>query len=85
MEKGTGTGREVELTAVIWKEGEAFVSLCPELGVTSCGDSVEHAASMLEEAVSLYVENARTLGLIEENLAALDTGHRWTTSIRVAV
>ncbi|RKX28280.1 MAG: type II toxin-antitoxin system HicB family antitoxin [Verrucomicrobia bacterium] len=78
-------GRLVELTAVIWEESDGFVSVCPEIGVTSCGDSVEDAARMLEEAVALYVENSRELGLMNEGSAALIPGHRWTTSIRVAV
>ncbi len=77
--------RLVELTAVIWEEADGFVSACPEIGVTSCGDSVEDAARMLEEAVSLYVENARELGLMNEGSEALIPGHRWTTSIKVAV
>jgi predicted RNase H-like HicB family nuclease len=54
------TMHEVELTAVIWEEDGVFVSLCPELGVTSCGDTVEDAATMLH--VELYLENARETG-----------------------
>ncbi len=77
--------REMELTAVVWQEDDGFVSLCPELGVTSCGDSVEDAARMLEEAVALYVENARILGILDDSLEASIRGQRWTTSIRVAV
>jgi predicted RNase H-like HicB family nuclease len=34
-----------EYTAVVWKEPEAYVSKCPELGVSSCGDSFEEAVS----------------------------------------
>jgi len=78
-------GRLLELTAVIWEENGGFVSVCPEIGVTSCGDSVEDAARMLEEAVALYVENAREIGLVDEGFATIIPGHRWTTSIRVAV
>ncbi len=78
-------GRLFELTAVIWEENDGFVSVCPEVGVTSCGDSVEDAARMLEGAVALYVENAGELGLMNEGISALIPGHRWTTSIRVAV
>lgn len=77
--------REIELTAVIWEEDDGFVSLCPELGLTSCGDNVEEAARMLEEAVALYLDNARQLGIVDESLASLTQGQRWTTSIRVAV
>jgi predicted RNase H-like HicB family nuclease len=75
----------LELTAVIWREGEDFVSLCPELGVASCGSTLENAAAMLEEAVDLFLTNARELGLLDETVGALVPGQRWTTSIRVAV
>ena len=54
-------GGYLDLTAVIWREGEDFVSLCPELGVSSCGASLEEATAMLKEAVDLYLENAREL------------------------
>ena len=75
----------VELTAVIWKEGDEFVSLCPEVGVSSCGSTLEEARAMLEEAVDLYIENARELGILEDSLGISKSGQRWTTSIRVAV
>ena len=52
--------------AIPWKETEGYVSKCPELGVTSCGDSFEEALNNLKEAVDLYLENAKELGLIEE-------------------
>lgn len=77
--------KDVEFTAVIWEEERGFVSFCPELGVTSCGNSVEHAAAMLQEAVELYLENARALGVAEEGISGGRRGHRWTTSFRVAV
>ena len=85
MAKKNETERLFELTAVIWEENDGFVSMCPEIGVTSCSDSVEDAARMLEEAVALHLENARELGLMTEDVDALIPGHRWTTSIRVAV
>ena len=75
----------VELTAVIWQEDDEFVSLCPEVGVSSCGSTLEEARTMLEEAVDLYIENARELGILEDSLAPTRSNQRWTTSIRVAV
>jgi predicted RNase H-like HicB family nuclease len=75
----------VELTAVIWQEGDDFVSLCPEVGVSSCGSTLEEAKAMLQEAVDLYIENARELGILDDALDPLATTQRWTTSIRVAV
>jgi len=55
-----------EYTAVVWKEPEAYVSKCPELGVSSCGDSFEEAVTNLREAVELYLENARQLDLMDD-------------------
>lgn len=46
------------LTAVIQREGEGCVSLCPELDVASQGDTVEEARENLREAVELFLEVA---------------------------
>jgi len=55
-----------KFTSVIWKEKEGYVSKCPELGVASAGDSVEEALQNLKEAVELYLENAKELGMLDE-------------------
>jgi predicted RNase H-like HicB family nuclease len=58
--------RRVVLTSIIWKEGDVYVSKCPELEVSSCGDTPEEALKNLKEAVELYIENARELGILED-------------------
>ncbi|MCX5724994.1 MAG: type II toxin-antitoxin system HicB family antitoxin [Nitrospirae bacterium] len=45
-------------TAVVEKEGEGYVSLCPELDVASQGATVEEAMAHLKEAVELFLECA---------------------------
>ncbi len=45
-------------TAIVEKEGAGYVSLCPELGVASQGDTVESATANLKEAVELFLECA---------------------------
>lgn len=47
-----------QLTAVIEREGDGYVALCPELDIASQGDSVEHARENLKEAVELFLETA---------------------------
>ena len=47
-----------ELTAIIQKEGDGYVSLCPELDVASQGDTVEEARANLIEALELFFETA---------------------------
>lgn len=48
------------LTAVIRKENEGYVGLCPELDVASQGDTIEEAKANLKEAVELFLECAST-------------------------
>lgn len=73
------------LTATIWQEDDAYVSLCPELGVASCGDNPDGALTMLKEAVELYLENARELGIWEDIRPALESAHHFTAPLDVAV
>lgn len=45
------------LSAVITQGDVAFVSQCPELGVTSQGKTEDDALENLREAVTLYLED----------------------------
>lgn len=46
------------LTAVIEREDDQFVALCPELDIASQGESIESARRNLVEAVELFFETA---------------------------
>jgi predicted RNase H-like HicB family nuclease len=59
----TSKGSEVSMptssyTAILEKEGDLYVALCPELDVASQGESVEGALANLKEAVELFLESA---------------------------
>ena len=45
-------------TAIVEKEGNLYVALCPELDVASQGATVEEATANLKEAVELFLEYA---------------------------
>ena len=47
-----------QLTAIIEREGDGYVSLCPELDIASQGDTIEEARNNLQEAVQLFFEAA---------------------------
>ncbi|WP_449571716.1 type II toxin-antitoxin system HicB family antitoxin [Methanospirillum sp.] len=47
-----------QLTAIIERENNGYVSLCPELDIASQGDSVEEARDNLREAIELFFEFA---------------------------
>lgn len=47
-----------ELTAIIEREGDGYVSLCPELDIASQGETIEEARTNLIEALELFFESA---------------------------
>lgn len=47
-----------QLTAIIEREGEGYVSLCPELDIASQGDTISQARENLKEALELFFECA---------------------------
>jgi predicted RNase H-like HicB family nuclease len=47
-----------QLTSLIYKEGEWFVALCPELDVASQGETQSEARENLREAVELFLDCA---------------------------
>jgi predicted RNase H-like HicB family nuclease len=49
-----------QVTAIIEREGDGYLALCPELDVASQGDSIESARKNLQEAVGLFLETATT-------------------------
>jgi predicted RNase H-like HicB family nuclease len=47
-----------QLTAVIERDGDWHVALCPELDIASQGETVEAARANLKEALELFFESA---------------------------
>jgi len=47
-----------QLTAIIQREGDGYVSFCPELDIASQGDNIEQARENLREALELFFETA---------------------------
>jgi len=48
----------LRMTAIIEREDDGYVALCPELDIASQGSSVEDARSNLIEALQLFFEAA---------------------------
>ena len=47
-----------QLTAIIEREEDAYVALCPELDIASQGKTVAEARANLKEALELFFETA---------------------------
>ncbi len=47
-----------QLTGIIEREGDGYVSLCPEFDIANQGDTIEEARNNLIEALQLFFEVA---------------------------
>ena len=59
---------EVIYRTEVFREGEQYVGLCPELNVSSFGDTPEEAKHSLHEAVDAFFEGCNILGTLVEVL-----------------
>jgi len=61
--------KRIAFNAVYKPEPEGgYSAICPELGVASQGETIEEAEANLAEAVELYLESAKELGILERVL-----------------
>ena len=68
------------LTAIIEREGNGFVALCPEVDVASQGATVDEARANLQEALELFFEAAS-----EEEVRERLHGEVYVTQVEVAL
>jgi len=73
------------LTVVIWEEEGVFVSKCPELEVASAGDTPQEALVNLEEAIELWLANAKELGILDDFFLSLTSSLKFTSSIEMDI
>lgn len=59
---------EISVRVEIFKEGDAYVALSPELNVSSFGETVDEAKKSLKEAVGAFIEECESMGTLEEVL-----------------
>ena len=52
----------------IFKEGDVYVALSPELNVSSFGETVAAAKEAIQEAIEAFIEECERMGTLEEVL-----------------
>jgi predicted RNase H-like HicB family nuclease len=52
----------------IFKEGDVYVALSPELNVSSFGETIEDAKRSIKEAIEAFVEECERMGTLEDVL-----------------
>ena len=70
----------MQLTAVIEREGDGYFALCPEVDIASQGDTIEKARSNLQEALELFFECAS-----KEEIRTRMHSEVYVTKVEVAV
>ncbi len=59
---------KIRVTEEIWREGDMYVSYCPEFDIVSCGASVEDARKNLKDVIVITLEETQKVGTFEKFL-----------------
>jgi len=52
----------------VFREGDLYVALCPDLDVSSYGESIAETRQSLREAVEAFIEACHEMGTLEQVL-----------------
>ena len=58
----------LDFDIIVFREGESCVAYCPELDLSSCGQTVDEARENLKTAVELFLEETGKLGTLDQVL-----------------
>lgn len=71
---------QIPYTSQIFSEDGQFVAVCPELNVSSYGDTSEVAKNALQEVVSIFLEECQRMGTLEVVLE--EAGYHYDTAAK---
>ncbi len=60
--------KDIILRVEIVREGDLFVGICPDLQVSSFGETVDEARRAVKEAVEAFIEECESMGTLGEVL-----------------
>ncbi len=67
--------QDIPYTVHTFKEGRAYVAYVPELDISSCGDTNDHARKNIRDAVQGFLETSADMGTLSEILN--ESGYEW--------
>ncbi len=59
---------KISVRLEIFKEGNVYVAVSPDLNVSSFGDSIDDAKKSVEEAIEAFIEECKRMGTLEDVL-----------------
>ncbi len=60
--------QRIEVRIEIFQEGELYVGICPDLDVSSFGETPEAAKQSVQEALEAFFEECEAMGTLTEVL-----------------
>ncbi|MBI3324236.1 MAG: type II toxin-antitoxin system HicB family antitoxin [Candidatus Omnitrophica bacterium] len=69
---------QVHIRTEIFREGAQYVAICPELNVSSFGETREEALRSFQEAVSLFLDECHRMGTLRQVLEEAGFSHTTT-------
>ncbi len=71
----------IDFDIVLFQEKETYITYCPELDISSCGETADQAKERVKTAVRLFVEEAEKMGtletILEESNYIKDSKGKW--------
>ena len=55
----------IDFDILYFMEDKTYIAYCPELDISSCGNTKEKARSMIHSAVKLFLDEAEKMGTLE--------------------
>lgn len=68
--------QRIEVRIEIFQEGDLYVGLCPDLDVSSFGETPEEAKQSVQEALEAFFDECEAMGTLAEVLQAANTPAR---------
>lgn len=72
--------QRIVVRAEIFREGDLYVGECPDLDVSSFGETIEEARKSLQEALQAFLEECDSMGSLTdilEEAGFVYTGANW--------
>jgi predicted RNase H-like HicB family nuclease len=68
---------ELQLSILVFQEGDYYVSYCPSLELSSYGESVQEAKEGFDEVMQVYLEESQKHGTLHDDLIK----HGWKFTV----
>ncbi|MEW6201309.1 MAG: type II toxin-antitoxin system HicB family antitoxin [bacterium] len=62
------TKQKIAVRVEVFREGSVYTALCPDLDLSSFGETAEDAKNSFREALEAFVEECEAMGTLEEVL-----------------